>query len=359
MKLTLKKVLSVSLIFSLFFPVFAKSSIKNLFSRKKNTAKQQKSVIPQEPDKLYIFKKAYPDIIFTSEYQEDLQDWKITMEIPNNGDRPSSNSKLQCNNGDKPSSNSKLQSNNGDRPRIETLYWSNGSLLPQDELINKDKYWTLLYHYSYEAPLAEPADFTPEQIERLKSLGSNESRKNGAGTPMFFFDAIYDSTNRVKLETHITHTTFLGKRINIHERIKAPLKKVELRIQELAAIDPEVQTFIDGLRSTEAYFWRVIANTNRKSFHSLGIAVDVLPKSYQGKDVYWSWAKDRDPENWMLTPLKRRWMPPQSVIKIFEEEGFIWGGKWGIWDNMHFEYHPELIYFSMEESEATSADGMR
>ena len=345
MKLTLKKVLSISLIFSLFFPVFAKSSIKNLFSQKKNTAKQQKSVIPQEPDKLYIFKKAYPDIIFTSEYQEDLQDWKITMEIPNNGDRPSSNSKLQC--------------NNGDRPRIETLYWSNGSLLPQDELINKDQYWTMLYHYSYEAPLADRADFTPEQIERLKSLGSNESRKNGAGTPMFFFDAIYDSTSRVKLETHITHTTFLGKRINIHERIKAPLKKVELRIQELAAIDTEVQTFIDGLRSTEAYFWRVIANTNRKSFHSLGIAVDVLPKSYQGKDVYWSWAKDRDPENWMLTPLKRRWMPPQSVIQIFEEEGFIWGGKWGIWDNMHFEYHPELIYFSMEESEATSADGMR
>ena len=23
-------------------------------------------------------------------------------------------------------------------------------------------------------------------------------------------------------------------------------------------------------------------------------------------------------------------------------EGFIWGGYWAIWDNMHFEYHPEL-----------------
>ena len=45
----------------------------------------------------------------------------------------------------------------------------------------------------------------------------------------------------------------------------------------------------------------------------------------------------------MLTPLSWRWMPPQAVIDIFEEEGFIWGGKWAIWDNMHFEYHPELI----------------
>ncbi|MBQ9624309.1 MAG: M15 family metallopeptidase, partial [Treponema sp.] len=25
------------------------------------------------------------------------------------------------------------------------------------------------------------------------------------------------------------------------------------------------------------------------------------------------------------------------------EEGFIWGGYWVIFDNMHFEYHPELI----------------
>ena len=40
------------------------------------------------------------------------------------------------------------------------------------------------------------------------------------------------------------------------------------------------------------------------------------------------------------------WMPPQKVIEIFEEHGFIWGGKWIIWDNMHFEYRPEVILFN-------------
>ena len=30
-------------------------------------------------------------------------------------------------------------------------------------------------------------------------------------------------------------------------------------------------------------------------------------------------------------------------IEIFEDEGFIWGGRWAVWDNMHFEYHPEII----------------
>ena len=63
------------------------------------------------------------------------------------------------------------------------------------------------------------------------------------------------------------------------------------------------------------------------------------------KYIYWRWTKDIRGDKWMLTPLKSRWMPPYEIINIFEEEGFIWGGKWLIWDNMHFEYRPELIEF--------------
>lgn len=263
---------------------------------------------------LEILKKSYPDITFTSEYIQSMDDWKITLEIPHK---------------------------NGIKK--ETLYWSNGSLLPYEELKNKDKYWTILYSYNSKENLADPADFTPEQIAQIKNFGSDTNRKNGAGTPMFFFDAIYDSKTKESLEKHIIHTKFLGKPINIHERLQIPLERVESKITDLAAADKEVKDFLAELSKNEAYYWRLIAGTNRKSFHSLGIAIDVQPKYYGGKDVYWSWAKDRDPENWMLTPLAKRWMPPKSVIKIFEDEGFIWGGKWAIWDNMHFEYHPELI----------------
>lgn len=270
--------------------------------------------LSSEPVELNIFKRAYPDITFKSEYDGNLKDWKITMIIPEK---------------------------NGNRNVV--LYWCNGSMVPYEELKNKDKYWTLLYSYNSREDLADPADFTPEQIATMKNFGSDDNRKNGAGTPMFFFDAIYDSSTRASLEKHLVYTKFLGKAITIHERIKAPLLRVEERINKLAETDKEVKDFLAGLSKNEAYYWRLIAGTNRKSFHSLGIAIDVQPKYYGGKDVYWSWAKDRDPENWMLTPLSKRWMPPKSVIKIFEEEGFIWGGKWAIWDNMHFEYHPELI----------------
>jgi hypothetical protein len=77
------------------------------------------------------------------------------------------------------------------------------------------------------------------------------------------------------------------------------------------------------------------------SYHSWGLAVDIQPKSSGGKIIYWEWERERNPD-WMLVPLVRRWSPHETVIKAFEKEGFIWGGKWSFYDTMHFEYRPEL-----------------
>ena len=32
-----------------------------------------------------------------------------------------------------------------------------------------------------------------------------------------------------------------------------------------------------------------------------------------------------------------------EIVRAFEAEGFIWGGKWHEYDLMHFEYRPEII----------------
>ena len=53
----------------------------------------------------------------------------------------------------------------------------------------------------------------------------------------------------------------------------------------------------------------------------------------------------------MAIPNSKRWMPPKKFIDIFEKEGFIWGGNWVNFDNMHFEYRPELLYFNGIEVE--------
>lgn len=267
---------------------------------------------------LRYFQEAYPDVVFEKSYDRTAGDWKIDITFP--------------------------AQSAGEKNKTTTLYWAKGRLLPEEELVNKEKYWTLLHPYSKQ--LVDPADFTPEQVERVKRFSSSKNRKDGAGTPMFFFDALYDSSSRKTLEPNIIKTQFLERRTNIHERIMQPLKRVEAKILELAKTDSNVKAFIAELKSTDAYYWRIIKGTNRKSFHSLGIAIDVLPRYLNGKAIFWSWTKEQHPDDWMLTPLAKRWMPPQSVISIFEQEGFIWGGKWDIFDNMHFEYHPELILFA-------------
>ncbi len=220
------------------------------------------------------------------------------------------------------------------------FYWSKGSMLPAEELGNADTWWSILYEY--DNVLKDPADMTEEERLALMAFSSRQNRKTEAGTPMFFFDAVYSSTSEKQITPYIERITFLGRKTRVHKRIIEPLRRVEEKIQALMTTDASVKKFVDGLISCDAYHWRVIEGTNRKSFHSLGIAIDFVPQ-YYGGEAFWSWARDHNPDGWMLTPLRRRWMPPKPIIDAFESEGFIWGGYWAIWDNMHFEYHPELI----------------
>lgn len=263
---------------------------------------------------LNIFRASYPDVKFDPVFDYDKGDYKVTVTAQG-------------------------------MPSCD-FYWCGGAMIPEEELINKDKYWSLLYQYQEE--LIDPADFTQEQKEALSNFSSTDTRRNGAGTPMFFFDYLYSSSSMASVERHIKSIYFLGNPTRVHERIVSPLKKVEERIYRLAETDSKVRDFVDKIKSNDAYYWRLIDGTNRKSFHSLGIAIDIIPVRITG-EIFWSWTRDKNPSGWMFTPLSRRWLVPSSIVKIFEEEGFIWGGKWAIWDNMHFEYHPELINYNFHK----------
>lgn len=305
----MKKVFSSLLIF-LLLPLFAQSPKRPQF-----LANQ---FIPEE---IKTFFKFYPDIKYTVFFDDKLFDWKIDMTADLFFERTK-----------KPKGQKSV-----------TLYWAGGRLLPKEELPNKENYWIL--QYNYENKLRDPKTFTQEEIDRIKNFSSSENRKNSGGTPMFFFDWLYSAQSQRIIEEHIIRTTFLGKKTRIHERIYDPIKNVEKKI--LAKKDnPEIKVFLSALKSADAYHWREIAETSRKSFHSYGIAIDLLPKRLNGRAIYWGWEKERSGDKWMLVPLEKRWMPPAEIRKIFESEGFIWGGYWIIFDNMHFEYHPELVKIS-------------
>jgi hypothetical protein len=69
----------------------------------------------------------------------------------------------------------------------------------------------------------------------------------------------------------------------------------------------------------------------RTSAHAYGIAVDI------------NWDESYYLGSRRSAPYEYRNNVPKFLVEIFEENGFIWGGRWHSYDAMHFEYRPELL----------------
>lgn len=219
--------------------------------------------------------------------------------------------------------------------------WAKGRLLPQAQARNARK-WRPYVDYLYPWEVPNPETFSQELIQELKRISAPDHRASQSPYNLDFFDSLYGGKTRSSMERHIVSTRFLGRRVNLHQDIVPALAAVEDRLREEAQRNPKVRDFIRSISRVEGYNWREIRGRQDRSFHSWGIAVDILPEGWQQKNIYWSWLSHRNPD-WMLIPLEHRWMPPQEVVSIFERYGFVWGGKWLQWDNIHFEYRPELI----------------
>lgn len=271
----------------------------------------------QFPQNLKYFIRAYPDVLFSPEYDEEKDDWKITVTA--------------------------TQSNG--KTKTQELYWCESRFLPEEKLSEKENYRRLLYKYNRTVP--DPERFTEEDIKKIKDFTSKENRTNGAIDPPFLYNVIFDCETRVSTESHIENIKFLTLSANVHEKIVPHLKKVHEKAMALPR-DEEISLFFKTLNRTDGFNWRTVRDTQSRSFHSIGLAIDVLPRGYYQKIIYWAWQKQLRPDDWFMTPLSKRWMPPQRLIDIFWEEGFVWGGTWAVWDNMHFEYHPELIEYAKD-----------
>ena len=80
------------------------------------------------------------------------------------------------------------------------------------------------------------------------------------------------------------------------------------------------------------YNYRLISGTGRLSPHAYGITIDLK----SDKRDYWKWST--------IDQGKSRLSEyPEELVSAFENHNFIWGGKWGHFDILHFEYRPEII----------------
>jgi len=120
---------------------------------------------------------------------------------------------------------------------------------------------------------------------------------------------------------------------------------VEQKINDAAQKNSAVSKWLKSIDTIAAWNWRNIADVKTRSNHAYGIAIDILPKKLNSLETYWLWTKNKKID-WRFVPYSKRYSPPEAVIKIFEDYGFIWGGKWAFYDTMHFEYRPEILIYN-------------
>lgn len=140
--------------------------------------------------------------------------------------------------------------------------------------------------------------------------------------------------NLVKVSIGYKYVEF-NKRNNASEALKSVMKEL------LPLSRQSHKVYAACFPSSGTFNYRLIGGTNRLSSHAFGIAIDLHSNKYD----YWRWATREEGQ-------KRLNAYPQEVVRIFEKYGFVWGGKWGNFDIMHYEYRPEIIlkarYFSKE-----------
>ncbi|MDR2392575.1 MAG: M15 family metallopeptidase [Treponema sp.] len=229
-------------------------------------------------------------------------------------------------------------------------YYAQGRFLPQQDTDRPEDFRPqFLYRYSPEPP-GSPDEVSPWQDEANRVISRRPSgsysvyritaNPNAIRSP--FLETIWQARNRVEAFSHQKWIHFLGWPVQIHQDLVAPLGRVETRIQELAKNDPEIQGWIKNLQSITGWNWRNVAGSTNRSFHAYGAAVDLLMKAQAGMETYWQWTAAKGID-WRSVPAEKRQNPPAAAIRAFEEQGFIWGGRWSRYDTMHFEYHPELL----------------
>jgi hypothetical protein len=227
--------------------------------------------------------------------------------------------------------------------RGELFYYAEGRMLPEHLKDNYAEYDAQpFYRYPKELP---PWESASEEESASRKASQNRREENPPKRAPFFFDALYRARSANESYDRVKTLKFLGKDVMVHYTILEQLALVEEAINHAAQNNAAVRTWIANISTITGWNWRTIADTQSRSFHSYGTAIDIQPTSAKGLATYWLWTSEWTDE-WWNVPYSQRLHPPEEVIQSFEKYGFTWGGKWALFDTMHFEYRPEIFMLS-------------
>jgi hypothetical protein len=144
-----------------------------------------------------------------------------------------------------------------------------------------------------------------------------------------FFDRMYGDCSRGGVVKSLVKVPWLPKSGGgsvMITNVNDVAEKLRAVSAELDALSADLRRY--AFPSAGTFNCRVVKDTGVRSAHAWGIAIDLNTKFSD----YWLWSKGG-----------YRNRMPNEIVDIFERHGFIWGGKWGHFDTMHFEYRPELL----------------
>lgn len=200
-----------------------------------------------------------------------------------------------------------------------SFVWDDGKRKDYDEMIlSPDMNDAFTYPYPFSGNVTN----RNEDTSRIRHLG--------------FYKAIYGE-NEEEVKEHLVQVPWFKEYFNesfiVVTSANGVDKAFERVIQRLSNIQ---QAYYQFLSDQDAFYWRTIADSPNLSPHSFGIALDINTQFSK----YWLWDKKERNEYQYENQI------PLEIVRAFEEEGFIWGGRWWHYDTMHFEYRPEIICYA-------------
>ncbi len=205
----------------------------------------------------------------------------------------------------------------------KVLIWKDGTRMPVSDGREDKSFDDKLRHASILDQLSLPYPKGP----LAHPPGSEDDP--GRFRNVAFFDKMYGDCSKGEVEKRLVRVPWLPKSGGGAVRITSIngiAEKLGLISQALEALSPQLKKY--AFPSAGTFNCRVVKDTGVRSMHAWGAAIDLNTKFSD----YWLWSHGA-----------YRNRMPYEIVAIFEQHGFIWGGKWGHFDTMHFEYRPELL----------------
>ena len=206
-----------------------------------------------------------------------------------------------------------------------------GQAYPYDTNLKEDSFQKLLDVADLKTQMSQPY---PQDILKTKPERDMDPGRLRSGK--FFADMYGATTSDVQQNLQRIDWEPCGCQLTFN-KVNGAASALEAVGKQLA-LDPETARYVSKPNGT--FNWRRIQATNRASVHSYAIAIDFALPAHL--NAYWLWSGCRSgqscayPDHLLTDPVLAR------VVRAFEAQGFIWGGKWYHFDSVHFEYRPEL-----------------